>query len=104
MRWNLIALEGWTKLRLAKPARFVGADSVLLVPGKVTDPKTENHDQVWERSISEIRKALPLVEELGIKILIENVGNGFCLDPESLARYVDEIRHPLVAIHFDLGN
>jgi hexulose-6-phosphate isomerase len=87
-----------------RDARFVGADSVLLVPGKVTDPAKENHDHVWERSIADIRKLLPLAEELGIRILIENVGNGFCTDPESLARYIDEIRHPLVGVHFDIGN
>ena len=87
-----------------RDAHFVGADSVLLVPGKVTDPRNENHDQVWERSITEIRKLLPLTEDLGVKILIENVGNGFCGAPELMARYVDEIGHPLVGVHFDIGN
>jgi hexulose-6-phosphate isomerase len=87
-----------------REAKLVGADSVLLVPGKVTDPKKENHDQVWERSIVEIRKVLPLVEELGVNLLIENVGNGFCNNPELLAKYIDEIKHPLVGVHFDLGN
>jgi L-ribulose-5-phosphate 3-epimerase len=87
-----------------RDAKLVGADSVLLVPGKVTDPNQENHQQVWERSISEIRKVLPLAEELGVRILIENVGNGFCATPELMAQYVDEIHHPLVGIHFDIGN
>lgn len=87
-----------------RDAKAVGADSVLLVPGKVTDPNKENHDQVWERSIAEIRKVLPVAEELGIKILIENVGNGFCTNPELMAKYIDEIHHPLVAVHFDIGN
>jgi L-ribulose-5-phosphate 3-epimerase len=87
-----------------RDAKFVGAGSVLLVPGKVTDANKENHDQVWERSIIEIRKALPLAEELKIMILIENVGNGFCGTPELMAKYVDEINHPWVGIHFDIGN
>lgn len=87
-----------------RDTKFVGGDSVLLVPGKVTDPNKENHDQVWERSITEIRKVLPVAEELGIKILIENVGNGFCESPELMAKYVDEIHHPLVGVHFDIGN
>lgn len=87
-----------------RDTKFVGGDSVLLVPGKVNEAKDENHDQVWERSIIEIRKVLPLAESLGIKILIENVGNGFCGTPELLAKYVDEIQHPLVAVHFDIGN
>jgi hexulose-6-phosphate isomerase len=87
-----------------REAKQVGAGSVLLVPGKVTDPNKENHDQVWERSIPEIRKAAPLAQELGIKILVENVGNGFCNSPELMAKYVDEINHPMVGIHFDIGN
>ena len=87
-----------------REAKMVGGDSVLLVPGKVTDSAKENHDQVWERSIPEIRKALPVAEEVGIKILIENVGNGFCATPELMAKYIDEINHPLVGAHFDIGN
>jgi hexulose-6-phosphate isomerase len=87
-----------------RDARFVGADSVLLVPGRVSDDRNENHDQVWERSIAGIRKALPLAEELGIRILIENVGNGFCYDPVRMAEYIDAIHHPLVGVHFDIGN
>lgn len=87
-----------------RDAKAVGADSVLLVPGKVADPNKENHDQVWERSITEIRKVLPIAEEVNIKILIENVGNGFCMTPELMAKYIDEINHPLVQVHFDIGN
>jgi hexulose-6-phosphate isomerase len=87
-----------------RDAKRVGADSVLLVPGKVDAAKDENHDQVWQRSITEIRKILAVAEEVNIKILIENVGNGFCMTPELMAQYVDEINHPLVAIHFDIGN
>ncbi len=87
-----------------REAKFVGADSVLLVPGKVTDAERENHDQVWERSISEIHKLVPLAEELKIKILIENVGNGFCYDPKKFAEYIDEINSAWVGVHFDIGN
>ena len=85
-------------------AAQVAADSVLLVPGKVTDPEHENHDQVWQRSIADIRKLIPLAERSGVQILIENVGNGFCESPESFAQYIDEIDSPWVGIHFDIGN
>jgi hexulose-6-phosphate isomerase len=85
-------------------AKLVGGDSVLLVPGKVTDEEHENHDQVWERSITEIKKLLPLAEEIEIRILIENVGNGFCYDPKLLAQYMDEIDSPWVGVQFDIGN
>ena len=85
-------------------AAEVGANSVLLVPGKVTDDANENHDQVWERSISALRSLIPLAEKLSIQVLIENVGNGFCQLPELFAQYIDEVDHPLVGIHFDIGN
>ena len=100
-----IRMQALDNMRTAlRDARYVGADSVLLVPGKVTDPKTENHDQVWKRSMDVIRKLLPMAEELKVKILIENVGNGFCSDPRQFAQYIDEINSPWVGVHFDIGN
>lgn len=87
-----------------RTAHFVGANSVLLVPGRVNNDQTENHDHVWQRSIAGIKRVLPVAEELQIQILIENVGNGFCTDPVQMARYIDEMDHPLVGVHFDIGN
>ena len=85
-------------------AHRVGASSILQVIGKVTDPEHENHEQVWERSTAEIRKALPLAAKLGVRILCENVGNGFCEDPNEWAKYVDQFGSPWVGAFFDIGN
>jgi L-ribulose-5-phosphate 3-epimerase len=85
-------------------AHDVGASSILQVVGKVTDPKNENHQQVWDRSLAEIRKALPLAARLGVRILCENVGNGFCEDARQWAAYLDEIGSPWVGAFFDVGN
>jgi hexulose-6-phosphate isomerase len=82
---------------------YYGGSSVLLVPGKVTGAD-ETHDDVWQRSIGEIRKAIPLAARLGIRILIENVWNGFCETPELLRTYIDEIASPWVGAYFDIGN
>ncbi len=86
-----------------KDAKALGGDSVLLVPGKVTGDD-ENHELVWSRSIVEIRKVLPLAGRLGIRVLIENVWNGFCETPEQLRDYLDEINSPWVGSYFDIGN
>lgn len=102
------ALEGL--LIAIRESHQVGGTSVLLVPA-VVDDKT-NHDQAWERSITQIRKALPLAKELKIRILIENVWNQFLYDPEGgnqqdaklLCDYIDEIDSPLVGSYFDIGN
>ncbi len=86
-----------------RDAKALGGDSVLLVPGKVTGDD-ENHDLVWSRSIDGIREVLPLASRLGVRVLIENVWNGFCEKPEQLRDYLDEIDSPWVGAYFDMGN
>lgn len=83
--------------------REIGGSSVLLVPGKVTGDE-ETHDDVWKRSIGEIRRALPVASRHGIRILIENVWNGFCEEPDQFRDYIDEIDSPWVGVYFDIGN
>ena len=83
-------------------AKRYGASSVLLVPAIVT--KQVSYLEAWNRSRAEIRQALPLAAELGVKIAIENVGNQFLLSPLEAARYVDEFESPHVGWHFDVGN
>jgi L-ribulose-5-phosphate 3-epimerase len=87
-----------------KDASIYGADTVLLVPGKVTNKKTENFDQVWSRSQEEVRKALPLARQLNVKIAIEVVWNDFLTTPEQLIKYVDEFKSPFVGAYFDCSN
>ncbi len=79
-----------------------GASSVLLVPGKVT--AEVSYSDAYTRSQAEIRKAIPLAEELGVKIAIENVWNQFLLSPLEAARYIDEFNSPMVGWHLDIGN
>ncbi len=86
-----------------RDSKAFGGDTVLLVPGAVRG-EDENHDHVWRRSIVEIRKVLPLASRLGVRILIENVWNGFCESPEQLRDYLDEIDSPWVGSYFDIGN
>jgi len=85
-----------------RDAKRYGATSVLLVPAVVN--KEISYDEAYTRSQAEIRKAIPLAEELGVKIAIENVWNHFLLSPLEAARYVDEFKSPAVGWHFDIGN
>lgn len=87
---------------LADTAAY-GGDSILLVPGKVGG-NNETHDDVWHRSIEQIRMVLPTASRLGVRVLIENVWNGFCETPEQLRDYIDEIDSPWVGAYFDIGN
>lgn len=83
-------------------AKAYGADTVLLVPGRVTD--TVSYDECWNRSTEEIKKAIPLAEKLKVRIAIENVWNNFLLSPLEAADYVDQFKTPMVGFYFDCGN
>jgi hexulose-6-phosphate isomerase len=85
-----------------RDAKAYGATSVLLVPAVVN--KQVSYADAYTRSQTEIRKAIPLAEQLGVKIAIENVWNQFLLSPLEAARYVDEFNSPAVGWHFDIGN
>ena len=95
-----------------RDTHLVGGTSVLLVPGRVANKEKENQEQVWERSIEQISKVLPLCSRLGIHILIENVWNGFCYvhggpdnqTADKLAEYLDAANSPWVGAYFDIGN
>ena len=89
-------------LQSLRDARAYGAGSVLLVPGIARDGVS--YEQCWERSIVEIKKAIPVAKELGVKISIENVGNNFITTPEQAMAYLDAINSEWVGWHFDIGN
>jgi L-ribulose-5-phosphate 3-epimerase len=79
-----------------------GGDSVLFIPGRVGPDGT--HEEVWKRSIPEVRHVLPLASKLGVRLLIENVWNGFCQKPDLMRDYIDEVDSPWFGSYFDIGN
>ena len=83
-------------------AQAYGASSVLLVPGVARDGVT--YQQCFERSIVEIKKAIPVAREAGVRIAIENVGNNFIMSPEQAIEYLDAINSEWVGWYFDIGN
>jgi len=98
-----VRTEGLEALKQTiRDAKRYGASSILLVPGVVN--KDVTYDQCRERSIAAIRQAIPLCEETGVKIAIENVWNNFIMKPEQAKEYLDEINSPWVGWHFDIGN
>jgi len=98
-----VRAEGRESLKQAlRDAKRYGASSVLLVPATVS--KEVAYDEAYQRSQAEIRKAIPLAQELGVSISIENVWNHFLLSPLEAARYVDEFKSSAVGWHFDAGN
>jgi hexulose-6-phosphate isomerase len=113
IHWNVrlsdpnpdVRAKGLEGLRTAlRDCKAYGGTTVLLVPGAVRDPKNENYDQVWERSSAEVRKAIPLAKELGIKIGIETVWNNFITKPEEFVGYIEQFGDPIVGGYFDISN
>lgn len=100
-----VRAKGLEALRTAiADAKFYGADTVLLVPGKVSNPDTENYEQCYARSQEEIKKVLPQADDAGVKIAIEVVWNDFITTPEQLVQYVDDFQTPSVGAYFDCSN
>lgn len=85
-----------------RQAKAFGASSVLLVPAVVN--KKVSYADAYSRSQSEIRKLLPLAEELQIQIALENVWNNFLLSPLEFAQYIDAFDSPWIGAYFDVGN
>ena len=83
-------------------AHFWGADTVLLVPA-VVNPKTSYGD-AWTRSQTQIKKLIPLAEELKVIIAVEEVWNKFLLSPLEFVTYIDSFNSPWVKAYFDVGN
>lgn len=89
-------------LQAIKDSKAYGGTTVLLVVGVVN--KEISYADAYTRTQEEIKKALPLATELGIKIAFENVWNMFLLSPLEFARYIDEFQNPQVGAYFDVGN
>jgi hexulose-6-phosphate isomerase len=85
-----------------RDAKRYGASSILVVPGGVNEQVT--YSEAYQRAQEALRKAVPLAEELGVKLAFENVWNHFLLSPMEAARFVDEFHSPAVGWQFDVGN
>ena len=83
-------------------ARAVGATSVLVAPGQVSDDVY--YDALYEKSLATYREVAPLFEKAGLWMLVENVWNNFLVSPLEAARFIDEVGNPKVGAYFDCGN
>jgi hexulose-6-phosphate isomerase len=90
-------------LRALECARAMKADSILLIPGIVTDEVS--YSEAYQRSQAIIRaEILPAAEELGIVLAIENVWSGFLLSPLEYVRFIDDLGSPWAKALLDVGN
>jgi L-ribulose-5-phosphate 3-epimerase len=95
--------QGVAALKVSlEDAAAYGADTVLLVPGRVSE--TVTYDDCWNRSVEEIQKVVPMAINLKVKIALENVWNNFLISPMEAASYVDQFKTTFVGFYFDCGN
>jgi L-ribulose-5-phosphate 3-epimerase len=95
--------QGVASLRVSlEDAAAYGADTVLLVPGRVSE--TVSYDDCWNRSVEEIKKVVPMAINLKVKIALENVWNNFLVSPMEAASFVDQFKTAFVGFYFDCGN
>jgi len=92
--------QGVAALKVSlEDAAAYGADTVLIVPGRVSE--TVSYDDCWNRSVAELKKAVPVAINLKVKIALENVWNNFLISPMEAASFVDQFKSPYVGFYFD---
>jgi len=90
-------------------AKWVGAKTVLVIPGAVAVPWDPSrplvpYGAVGKHAAASIKACLPLARTLGVTMALENVWNWFLADPIAMRTFVDQFRSPRVKVYFDVAN
>ncbi len=90
--------------RQIETAQILGAGAILVVAGLVTDEVPYN--EVYARCLDAMRQLAPLAEKAGVKIGCENCNSEqrFLLSPREFWTFLNDVNHPSVGIHLDVGN
>jgi len=64
----------------------------------------EAHDHATDTSRQAVRKLIPVAEETGVVIALENVWNNLWVKPDLFAHFVNSFDSPWVKAYFDIGN
>ena len=90
-------------------AKALGAETVLVVPGSVSvefvpERPVIPYDVAYDRALEEVKKLVPVAEEYGVEIGIENVWNRMLLSPLEMRQFIDSVGSDMVGVYFDTGN
>ncbi len=88
--------------RALQIARWLGAQTVLTVPG-IVSPEV-SYDIALENALSSVQKLVPTAEQLKVAIGIENVWNKFLLSPVEMRDFIDQCESDCVGAYVDTGN
>ncbi len=88
--------------RIIDATAAMGIDTVLVVPGRVTEEVA--YDEAYYRALAGMQALAPHAEAAGVNLAIEYVWNKFLLSPMEFARFCDEVGSDRVGFFFDTGN
>ena len=81
--------------------KAVAGDAVLVI---AKEHAGQTYEQNFAMAQQFVRRSLPLAEQLGIRLLIENVRASFLKEAEEMARFIDSFDSPFVGAYYDTGN
>ena len=83
-------------------AAYLGCDSILVVPGAVTEHVS--YQCAYDRSLDAFKSLKKHAETKKVAIGVENVWNKFLLSPLEMAAFIDKIGSDYAGAYFDAGN
>ena len=91
-------------VRQIETAQILGTDAILVVAGLVTEEVPYN--EVYLRCLDAMKQLAPTAAKAGVKIGCENCNSEqrFLVSPREFWTFLNEVNHPFVGIHLDVGN
>ena len=92
-----------------KLASWIGAETVLMVPGATRVAWDASHAEVsylnaWNSLLASLREIAPVAESLGVNFALENVWNRFLVSPMEWKVFLDQVGSSRIGLYFDVGN
>ncbi len=90
--------------RQIETATMLGTDAVLLVAGLVTEETPYN--EVYLRCVEVLKSLGEKASKANVKIGAENCNSEhrFLISPREFWQFLNDVNHPYVGIHLDVGN
>ncbi len=90
-------------------AAWLGAETVLVVPGATRVAWDASHAEVsyrnaWRNATSSLHELVPIAEELGVNLALENVWNRFLISPMEWKLFLDQFGSKRLGLYFDAAN
>ncbi|MCA9433815.1 MAG: sugar phosphate isomerase/epimerase [Candidatus Omnitrophica bacterium] len=68
------------------------------------DEYKKAHNQAWEAFQEWVPKLIPVAEETGVAVALENVWNNLFINPEHYQLFIDSFDSPWIRVYFDVAN